>query len=304
MMLQQERDKIRQILAETVVALCNNGVTFCSQLSVEGLLGVTVDQQEVFLINIKEIIKTDPQDGQYITGPKNESRKMPQLQEATVGVPAKLKVVGLDMPSPPPLQRMVAPSSSEMPTSDATMEEAVEPIVPIPELSRAQKRKSSSRSMIFGTETRKSGTRTSSASISLNAAGKVHIMCQKDQALAAVNTEITTDMVSEESPPQIKEEKIDSEYELAVNIPTPVGYPIQNSMRIDGHTGILEIRPSDDAEEPLNSRDTSFEGREHPVAGDSEIIRALYENTVDADELSEVKLQTIVTYNHCSFTMF
>ena len=57
-----DKEKIRRILAETVVALCNTGVDFISELSVEGLLGITVDQKEVFLVNIKEVIKTSLSD--------------------------------------------------------------------------------------------------------------------------------------------------------------------------------------------------------------------------------------------------
>lgn len=51
-----DKMKIKQILTATVVSLCNNGLSFDSELCVEGLLGITLDKKEVLLVNIKETI--------------------------------------------------------------------------------------------------------------------------------------------------------------------------------------------------------------------------------------------------------
>ena len=56
-MLLEEQDKVRALLREAVTVLCKNGLTFDSELTVEGLLGVTLDNKEVFLVNINEQIK-------------------------------------------------------------------------------------------------------------------------------------------------------------------------------------------------------------------------------------------------------
>ena len=313
-MLQQERDKIRQILSETVVSLINNGVTFNSELSVEGLLGVTVDKQEVFLVNIKEVIQSnDNNNSHYVANKEDASgatdlsrNQMPQLQEAaSLQAAKKSSSQKSDMLSPPPLQRMVGPGSASNKTVTSpinisppmNMEDVIAQVTR-PELSRAQKRKSSSRSMIFGAETRKS---SSSASISVSAAGKVHIMSQESQPVvtpvaAATSAEaLSVTPSTDANPPAditVKEEKIDDEYELAANMPSNTGYAIQNSMRIDGLTGIMEIQPIDATQGALNSSESTYEpmeGAEQAVAGDSEIIRALYENTVDGKDLGNEK---------------
>ena len=52
-----DTDRVRIGLREAITLLCKTGLTFESELSIEGLLGITLDQNEVFLVNIKEVIK-------------------------------------------------------------------------------------------------------------------------------------------------------------------------------------------------------------------------------------------------------
>ena len=52
-----DREKVKAILIETVTALCKNSLKYQDELTVEGLLGVTLDSQEIFLVNIKKQIK-------------------------------------------------------------------------------------------------------------------------------------------------------------------------------------------------------------------------------------------------------
>lgn len=53
-----DRLKIKQILTATIVSLCNNGLSFESELCVEGLLGITLDRKDVLLVSIKETISS------------------------------------------------------------------------------------------------------------------------------------------------------------------------------------------------------------------------------------------------------
>ena len=46
-------------LCEAVMLLCKSVLKFESQFSVEGLLAVTIDKNEVFLVNIKEIVDAE-----------------------------------------------------------------------------------------------------------------------------------------------------------------------------------------------------------------------------------------------------
>jgi len=50
---------MKELLAQTIRLLCKNGLNFISELSVEALIGITVDQTDVFLINIKETVQTE-----------------------------------------------------------------------------------------------------------------------------------------------------------------------------------------------------------------------------------------------------
>ena len=55
-MMRADQGRIRDILKETILALLNNGVEFNSELEVDGLLGVTVDRKDVFLVKISEVV--------------------------------------------------------------------------------------------------------------------------------------------------------------------------------------------------------------------------------------------------------
>ena len=54
-------ERVRSGLKEAISLLCKTGLNFTSQLSIDGLLGITLDHDEVFLVSIKEVIK-NPQD--------------------------------------------------------------------------------------------------------------------------------------------------------------------------------------------------------------------------------------------------
>ena len=69
-----ERDRLRELLTDTITLLCKNGLQYKNVLSVEALIGVTLDSQDVFLVNIKEIVQsvlTDSAD--VISGEDTES---------------------------------------------------------------------------------------------------------------------------------------------------------------------------------------------------------------------------------------
>ncbi len=51
------RERVRSGLAEAITNLCKDGLNFSSEMCVEGLLGITLDNKDVFLVNIKEVVK-------------------------------------------------------------------------------------------------------------------------------------------------------------------------------------------------------------------------------------------------------
>ena len=58
------QDDIRTVLKDTIVLLCRNGLRFQSDVNIEALVAVTVDQSEVLLVSIKETIHANILDGQ------------------------------------------------------------------------------------------------------------------------------------------------------------------------------------------------------------------------------------------------
>ena len=59
-MLQQlERERIRSMIKDTITLLCRNSLNFKSRFSIEAVIGVTLDDEEVFLVSMNEIIESD-----------------------------------------------------------------------------------------------------------------------------------------------------------------------------------------------------------------------------------------------------
>lgn len=50
----EEQERIRSLLLDTVTLLCKNGLTFRKQLKVQGLLGITLDEDNVFIVHFDE----------------------------------------------------------------------------------------------------------------------------------------------------------------------------------------------------------------------------------------------------------
>lgn len=56
--LTEDQLKVKALLAETVTLLCKNGLKFSSELRIEGLIGVTVDNNKILLVNINEAVRS------------------------------------------------------------------------------------------------------------------------------------------------------------------------------------------------------------------------------------------------------
>jgi len=50
-----DRLKMKEILTATIASLCKNSLGFDFELTIEGLLGITVDKTDVLLISIREV---------------------------------------------------------------------------------------------------------------------------------------------------------------------------------------------------------------------------------------------------------
>jgi hypothetical protein len=54
MPLTTDQQRVKDLLTETITLLCKNGLNFKSQFTIEGLIGITIDQNDVFLISLHE----------------------------------------------------------------------------------------------------------------------------------------------------------------------------------------------------------------------------------------------------------
>ena len=52
--MKPDQERIKTLLADTVTLLCRNGLHFQHQLCVQGVLGITVDDSDVFIVHINE----------------------------------------------------------------------------------------------------------------------------------------------------------------------------------------------------------------------------------------------------------
>ena len=68
----KEQARMRELLTEALSVLCKASLTYQHEFNIEGLVGITVDNEEIFLVNINECVqkKTDASDSK-----KTDSKK-------------------------------------------------------------------------------------------------------------------------------------------------------------------------------------------------------------------------------------
>ncbi len=52
--MKAEQERLRSLLTDTVTLLCRNGLQYSTELRVQGLLGITLDDKDVFLVQFNE----------------------------------------------------------------------------------------------------------------------------------------------------------------------------------------------------------------------------------------------------------
>lgn len=58
MVLSADQQRVKTLLTETITLLCKNGLHFKTEFSIEALIGITLDEDDVFLVSIKETIRS------------------------------------------------------------------------------------------------------------------------------------------------------------------------------------------------------------------------------------------------------
>ena len=54
MKMKPEQERVKNLLSDTVTLLCKNGLQFSKELRVQGLIGITTDDNDVFVVHINE----------------------------------------------------------------------------------------------------------------------------------------------------------------------------------------------------------------------------------------------------------
>ena len=54
--MKSDQERVNKLLTDTVTLLCKNGLVYHQEIKVQGLLGITLDENEVFLAHINELI--------------------------------------------------------------------------------------------------------------------------------------------------------------------------------------------------------------------------------------------------------
>jgi len=74
--MREEQERIKKLLCETVSMLCRNGVTYERELHIEGVIGVTVDDHDVFLVHIDNIIGSSGETTPHVTSEYSQKVKL------------------------------------------------------------------------------------------------------------------------------------------------------------------------------------------------------------------------------------
>lgn|SRR6218665_848308 len=96
-MLTADQLRVKALLTETIMLLCKNGLHFKSEFSIEGLIGITLDGNEIFLVNINETVHHSPEnsselDADQAAGSNEPSivRKIPRKRRKSSRTPDRV----------------------------------------------------------------------------------------------------------------------------------------------------------------------------------------------------------------------
>ena len=101
--MRPDQERVRNLLTDTVTLLCKNGLQYQTELRVQGVLGITLDNNDVFIVHINEkfggdiggaiSIRNDEGDAAktLLGGARRDSRKSPNASEGDSFIAVKTK---------------------------------------------------------------------------------------------------------------------------------------------------------------------------------------------------------------------
>lgn len=70
--MKSDQKRVTKLLTDTVTLLCKNGLVYSRDIQIQGLLGITVDKSEVFLVHIDELIGSSIGVPSFVLDPLSE----------------------------------------------------------------------------------------------------------------------------------------------------------------------------------------------------------------------------------------
>ncbi len=115
MVLKPDQQKMQQLLSEAITVLCKNGLNYQSHMNVEALVGITLDDNEVILVSVRETIQQPNPPQTQLVSPVIK-RQMPAKTSVSVSRkrPAA-QITKQTVPSEPPAKRFDEGTTAETP---------------------------------------------------------------------------------------------------------------------------------------------------------------------------------------------
>lgn len=88
MLNKNDQDRVTQLLTDAITVLCKNGLNYDAQFSIEGLLGITLDEREVFLVKIDETVRDH---GESVTSVHAKPPPTATVQRTPVPISPRIK---------------------------------------------------------------------------------------------------------------------------------------------------------------------------------------------------------------------
>ena len=90
--MKPDQERVRNLLTDTVTLLCKNGLHYQKELRVQGLLGITLDNKDVFVVHINE--KFGDLIGGAISLQADDSQSAAKLVSSDVGSSSDVELTG------------------------------------------------------------------------------------------------------------------------------------------------------------------------------------------------------------------
>ena len=87
-----DKIKVRELLKDAILLLCKNSLPYKAELNIEGLLGITIDNNDILLVNINEVIVQDQRSQAILVQPPKPAKRHLSNSALTQNSPSLIPV--------------------------------------------------------------------------------------------------------------------------------------------------------------------------------------------------------------------